>query len=69
MNKKIKEITEFFPSSNLNNISFYFLCPTIKEEQKREISELIVKNKGVRNINYLNIALNRDALLHYHLKQ
>ena len=50
MLKKIEEMTEFFPSSNLNNFSFYFHCPTIKEEEKVEISELIVKNKGVRYI-------------------
>ena len=69
MHKTIDEVTELFPSSNLNNFSFYLHCPTIKEEQKREISELIIKNKGVRKINYLSITLNRNAHLHYCLRQ
>ena len=47
MLNKIEEITEFFPSSNLNNISFYFHCPFLNEEEKREMSEIIIKNKGV----------------------
>ena len=47
MLNNVKEITEFFPSSNLNNISFYFHCPSLKEEDKRKMSEIIIKNKGV----------------------
>ncbi len=48
MNNKSQEISEFFPFSTLDNFSFYIHCPNIKEEEKREISECIIKNKGVR---------------------
>ena len=41
------KIIDFFPSSNLNNFSFYIHCPNLKEDEKREISLLIIKNKGV----------------------
>lgn len=47
MYNKKEEIIDFFPSSNLNNISFYIYCPNLKEQEKREISLLIIKNKGV----------------------
>ena len=47
MLNNIYELAEFFPSSNLNNFSFYFHCPSLKEEEKREMSEIIIKNKGV----------------------
>lgn len=47
MHNKIEEIIDFFPSSDLNHFSFYIYCPNLKEEEKREISLLIVKNKGV----------------------
>lgn len=48
MLNKEEEMIEFFSSSNLNNISFYFHCPTLKEEEKMEMSEIIIQNKGVR---------------------
>jgi hypothetical protein len=49
MNNPItEEIQEFFPNSNLNNISFYIHCQNIKDEDKKEICECIINNKGVR---------------------
>jgi hypothetical protein len=49
MNNPItKENKKFFPNSNLNIISFYFHCQNIKEEDKKEICEYIINNKGVR---------------------
>ena len=49
MNNCIAETSyEFFPNSNLNNLSFYIHCPNIKDEDKKEICECIINNKGVR---------------------
>jgi hypothetical protein len=47
MNNKSKEIIDFFSSSSLRNCSFYIHCPSLKEEERREISSLILKNQGV----------------------
>jgi len=55
MLNNIEELTEFFPSSNLNNFSFYFYCPSLKEEEKREMSEIIIKNKGVSSEELLEV--------------
>lgn len=48
MNNNLEEINDFFTSSNISNCSFYIHCPTLKEEEKREISSLIINNDAVR---------------------
>ena len=62
MKSNHNEITEFFPSSNLNNISFFLYCPSMNEEEKEEISNTILKNKGVSNILF-NIFLKIELYL------
>ena len=57
MQKKSHDITDFFPSSNLNNLLFYIHCPNLIEKEKRELSSLIIKNKGVRKTKYINIII------------
>ena len=54
-NSITEEKKEFFPFSNFNNLSFYIHCQNLKEEEKKEICESIINNKGVRksNIKYL----------------
>ena len=47
MNNKIEEISDFFLSSNFNNILFYIYCPTYSDDEKIKISDIIVHNKGV----------------------
>jgi hypothetical protein len=47
MKNKIEEVSDFFFSSNLNNILFYIFCPTYSDEEKIKISDIIVHNKGV----------------------
>lgn len=52
--RKITEETDiFFPNSNFQNISFCINCPTLKEEEKKFLSENIIKFKGVRK-NFYN---------------
>ncbi len=38
---------DFFPSSNLKDISFYLYCPSITDEQRSFLTKLIYENKGV----------------------
>jgi len=40
-------MNEFFPSSDLNNLSFYLYCPSLKSTEKEEICSMIQKNNGV----------------------
>ena len=55
MNNNLEEIIDFFTPSNITNCSFYIHCPTLKEEEKKDISSLIIKNKAVSKI--LNIII------------
>lgn len=43
-------MTEFFPSSDLNNLSFYLYCPSLKSNEKEEICSMILKNNGVSKV-------------------
>jgi hypothetical protein len=40
-------MNEFFPSSHLDNLSFYLYCPSLNQEAKEEINKLILNNNGV----------------------
>lgn len=41
------EFDDFFPSSDLNNLSFYLYCPSITDEQRLIVTNRILENKGV----------------------
>lgn len=72
MKNTLEEITDFFPSSNLNNFLFYIHCPTLKEEEKRKISELIIKNRGVSqkfNLNFSAFYLNYKQKCTFNISQ
>ena len=47
MKNNLSKVFEFFPFSNLNNMSFYLYFPSYSDEEKEEISEIIHQNKGV----------------------
>ena len=57
---------EFFPSSNLNNMSFFLYFSTYSDEEKEEISDIILKNKGVGQIIILYFIIYIFRIL-YHL--
>lgn len=64
MKSNHNEIVDFFPSSNLKNLSFFLYCPSINDEEREEISKTILKYKGVSNI-LINInIINRIAFIH-----
>ena len=49
MKKNDRKFGDFFQYSHLNNLSFYLYCPSFNNEQKKEISNIIINNSGVRN--------------------
>jgi hypothetical protein len=57
MKKNESKMYDFFQSSDLKNLNFYIYYPTQNNENKEEISELIINNKGVsqKHIIILNI--------------
>ena len=46
MQKSQSNIIDFFPEWNFNSSLFYLLLPTLKEEEKKELTTLIIKYKG-----------------------
>ena len=46
MQKNISNIPDFFPNWNFNSTSFYLFLPSIKEQEKKELTTLILKYKG-----------------------
>ena len=46
MQKNLSNIPEFFPNWDFNSISFYLFLPTIKDEEKKELTTLILNYKG-----------------------
>ena len=57
MKKNESKMYDFFQSSDLKNLNFYIYCPTHNNENKEEITELIINNNGVsqKHIIILNI--------------
>ena len=51
MNNIHEKYTQFFESSDLNNLSFYLYCPSLNPEEKEEIANIIINNNGVRKKN------------------
>ena len=47
MKNNSSQLFEFFPSSGLNNMSFFLYFPLFEEEEKEKVTEIILKNKGV----------------------
>lgn len=47
MKNNLSKELDFFPCSNLNNMSFYLYFPSYNNEEKKEVSDIILKNKGV----------------------
>ena len=47
MENNLLKPTEFFPSSNLNNMSFYLHLPSFTDQEKEIISKIIKHYKGV----------------------
>ena len=48
MQKNERKWDDFYLYSNLNHLSFYLYCPTLNNEEKKEISNIIINNSGVR---------------------
>lgn len=57
MKNNLTKEMELFPSSNLNNKSFYLYFPSYNDEEKEEISEIILKNKGVSQKLFYNLKI------------
>ena len=47
--QNVRKLEDFFLYSDLNNLSFYIYCPSFNNEEKKEISNIIINNNGVRN--------------------
>ena len=52
MKKNDRKFGDFFQYSDLNTLSFYLYCPSFNNAQKKEISNIIINNSGVRK-NYI----------------
>ena len=57
MEKNMDNFTDIFLSSNLNDQSFYLHCSFIDDEEKNEMIQTIIKNKGVSIIYYILLYL------------
>ena len=55
MENNLLKPTEFFPSSNLNNMSFYLYLPSFTDEEKEIISKTIIYYKGLSKKNIYNL--------------
>lgn len=66
MENNLSKALAFFPSSNLNNMSFFLYFSSYSDEEKEEISDIIIKNKGVGQIIILYFIIYIFRIL-YHL--
>ena len=48
MKKNDRKFGDFYLYSDLNYLSFYLYCPSYNNEQKKEISNIVINNNGVR---------------------
>ncbi len=75
MQKNISNIPDFFPNWNFNSISFYLFLPSIKEQEKKELTTLILKYKGkitftitketiivIENLNFFKYNENKELI-------
>ena len=75
MQKNISNIPDFFPNWNFNSTSFYLFLPSIKEQEKKELTTLILKYKGkitftitketiivIENINFFKYQENKELI-------
>ena len=75
MQKNISNIPDFFPNWNFNSTSFYLFLPSIKEQEKKELTTLILKYKGkitftitketiivIENLNFFKYNENKELI-------
>ena len=75
MQKNISNIPDFFPNWNFNSTSFYLFLPSIKEQEKKELTTLILKYKGkitftitketiivIENLNFFKYKENKELI-------
>ena len=66
MENNISKELAFFQSSNLNNLSFFLYLSTYSDGEKEQITDIILKNKGVGQIIILYFIIYIFRIL-YHL--
>ena len=80
MQKNISNIPDFFPNWNFNSISFYLFLPSIKEQEKKELTTLILKYKGkitftitketiivIENLNFFKYNENKELIKDFNI--
>ena len=80
MQKNISDIPDFFPNWNFNSISFYLFLPSLKDEEKKELTTLILKYKGritftitketiivIENLNFFNYKENKELIKDFNI--
>ena len=80
MQKNISNIPDFFPNWNFNSTSFYLFLPSIKEQEKKELTTLILKYKGkitftitketiivIENLNFFKYKENKELIKHFNI--
>ena len=80
MQKNISNIPDFFPNWNFNSTSFYLFLPSIKEQEKKELTTLILKYKGkitftitketiivIENLNFFKYNENKELIKDFNI--
>ena len=80
MQKNISNIPDFFPNWNFNSTSFYLFLPSIKEQEKKELTTLISKYKGkitftitketiivIENLNFFKYKENKELIKDFNI--
>ena len=80
MQKNISNIPDFFPNWNFNSTSFYLFLPSIKEQEKKELTTLILKYKGkitftitketiivIENLNFFKYKENKELIKDFNI--
>ena len=80
MQKNLSNIPEFFPNWDFNSISFYLFLPTLKDEEKKELTTLILKYKGritfsitketiivIENLNFFKYKENKELIKDFNM--
>ena len=80
MQKNISNIPDFFPNWNFNSTSFYLFLPSIKEQEKKELTTLILKYNGkitftitketiivIENLNFFKYKENKELIKDFNI--
>ena len=80
MQKNISNIPDFFPNWNFNSTSFYLFLHSIKEQEKKELTTLILKYKGkitftitketiivIENLNFFKYKENKELIKDFNI--